>query len=43
MVVNGTADDIVYAPLVSGISANYLKSSIWNAGLDPENLLQTIP
>jgi len=38
MLVRSTASDIVYTPHFSGIPANYLKPSIVNAGLDPENL-----
>jgi len=43
MIVNGTADDIIYTPLFSGVSANYLKPSILAAGLDPANLPDAIP
>jgi nitronate monooxygenase len=38
MIVDASADDIVYTPLFSGVPANYLKPSIVAAGLDPENL-----
>ena len=38
MLVASTANDIVYTPHFSGISANYLKPSIMAAGLDPDNL-----
>ena len=37
-VVDGRADDIVYSSLFTGVKGNYLKSSIKNAGLDPDNL-----
>jgi nitronate monooxygenase len=37
-IVDGTADDIVYSNLFSGIHGNYLKASIVAAGLDPANL-----
>lgn len=37
-VVDGRAADIVYTNLFTGVHGNYLKSSIVNAGLDPENL-----
>jgi nitronate monooxygenase len=43
MIVEGSADDIVYTPLFSGVSANYLKPSIRAVGLDPANLPTTIP
>ncbi len=33
-----TAADIVYTNLFTGVHGNYLKQSIINAGLDPENL-----
>lgn len=38
MVVDSTASDIVYTSLFSGVHGSYLKGSIGNAGLDPENL-----
>ena len=38
MLIESAADDIVYSNLVTGISGNYLKPSIKNAGLDPNNL-----
>ena len=37
-IVEGCAGDIVYTNLFTGIHGNYLKSSIVNAGLDPDNL-----
>ena len=37
-VVAGTASDIVYTNLFTGVHGNYLRSSIVAAGLDPENL-----
>ncbi len=37
-IVDGTAEDIVYSNLFSGIHGNYLKTSIVAAGLDPANL-----
>ena len=40
-VVNAGADDIVYTPAFSGTPANYLRSSIVAAGLDPDNLPAT--
>jgi nitronate monooxygenase len=38
MIVDGSADDIVYSNLFTGVHGNYLKPSIRRAGLDPENL-----
>jgi nitronate monooxygenase len=37
-IVAGGADDIVYTDLFTGVHGNYLRSSIENAGLDPNNL-----
>lgn len=38
MIVDGSADDILYTPYFSGVPGNYLKPSIRAAGLDPDNL-----
>ena len=38
MLENSAADDIVYSSLFTGVHGNYLKPSIANAGLDPDNL-----
>lgn len=38
MIVDGSADDIVYSNLFTGVHGNYLKHSIAAAGLDPNNL-----
>ncbi|MGB0711598.1 MAG: NAD(P)H-dependent flavin oxidoreductase [Gammaproteobacteria bacterium] len=38
MLIDSAADDIVYSNLFTGVSGNYLKPSIKNAGLDPDNL-----
>ena len=38
MLVDSTANDIVYSSLFTGVHGNYLKPSIARAGLDPENL-----
>ncbi|MCX8254046.1 Nitronate monooxygenase [Beijerinckiaceae bacterium RH AL1] len=38
MIVDSRADDIVYTNLFTGVLGNYLKPSIVNAGLDPDNL-----
>jgi nitronate monooxygenase len=37
-IVESTAADIVYTNLFTGVHGNYLKKSIVNAGLDPDNL-----
>lgn len=37
-IVEGSADDIVYSNLFTGVHGNYLRPSIVAAGLDPENL-----
>ncbi len=42
-IVDGTADDIVYTNLFTGVHGNYLKPSIINAGLDPNNLPESDP
>jgi nitronate monooxygenase len=38
MIVDSHAEDIVYTPFFSGVHGSYLKASIRNAGLDPDNL-----
>jgi nitronate monooxygenase len=38
MIVNSRSADIVYTSLFTGISGSYLRGSIENAGLDPDNL-----
>lgn len=38
MLVETTANDIVYSSLFTGVHGNYLKPSISAAGLDPDNL-----
>ncbi|MGH9884406.1 MAG: NAD(P)H-dependent flavin oxidoreductase [bacterium] len=42
-IVDATAADIVYTNLFTGVLGNYLKASILNAGLDPENLPTSDP
>ncbi len=37
-IVEGRAADIVYSDLFTGVKGNYLRQSIENAGLDPDNL-----
>lgn len=38
MLVAGTAEDIVYTNLFSGVHGNYLKDSVRRIGFDPDNL-----
>jgi nitronate monooxygenase len=38
MLEESAADDIVYSSLFTGVHGNYLKPSISNAGMDPNNL-----
>lgn len=38
MIVESSGEDIVYSSLFTGVSGNYLKKSIENAGMDPDNL-----
>ena len=40
-VIDASAEEIVYTPAFSGTPANYLRSSIVAAGLDPDNLPAT--
>ncbi|MBV5259899.1 nitronate monooxygenase [Synechococcus moorigangaii CMS01] len=42
-IVEGRADDIVYTNLFTGVHGNYLKKSIADAGLDPDNLPESDP
>jgi nitronate monooxygenase len=43
MIVDSSAGDIVYSNLFTGVLGNYLKPSIINAGLDPDNLAVSDP
>lgn len=38
MLIDSTADDIIYSSLFTGVHGNYLKPSVAAAGLDPNNL-----
>lgn len=38
MVVSSKAEDIVYSSLFTGVHGSYLKGSVVNVGLDPDNL-----
>lgn len=40
MIVESGADDIVYSSLFTGVWGNYLKGSVRNAGMDPDDLPQ---
>jgi nitronate monooxygenase len=40
MIVDSTAEDIVYTPFFSGVHGSYLRASIRNAGLDPDQLAE---
>ncbi|WP_095011115.1 NAD(P)H-dependent flavin oxidoreductase [Tsuneonella mangrovi] len=42
-IVESRAADIVYSNLFTGVHGNYLRSSIVNAGLDPDNLPESDP
>jgi nitronate monooxygenase len=43
MIVDSKADDIVYSNLFTGVHGNYLKPSIRNAGMDPDDLPESDP
>ena len=43
MIVDSNSDDIVYSNFYTGVHGNYLKGSIRNAGMDPENLPDSDP
>ena len=43
MITESNSDDIVYSNFYTGILGNYLKGSIRNAGMDPDNLPQSDP
>ena len=43
MIVNSSADDVVYSNLFTGVHGNYLKPSIAAAGMDPDNLAESDP
>jgi nitronate monooxygenase len=42
-IIEGGAADIIYTDLFTGVQGNYLRSSILNAGLDPDNLTGVDP
>ncbi|HEY9218284.1 MAG TPA: nitronate monooxygenase family protein [Phenylobacterium sp.] len=43
MIVESSGDDIVYTNLFTGVHGNYLRPSIEQAGLDPDNLPEADP
>ena len=43
MIVDSDSDDIVYSNFYTGVNGNYLKGSIRNAGMDPDNMPQSDP
>lgn len=43
MIVESGAEDIVYSSLFTGVHGNYLKPSVANAGMDPDNLEHSDP
>jgi nitronate monooxygenase len=43
MITESNSDDIVYSNFYTGIHGNYLKGSIRNAGMDPDNLPESDP
>ena len=43
MITQSDSDDIVYSNFYTGIHGNYLKGSIRNAGMDPDNLPMSDP
>ncbi|MEM9781163.1 MAG: nitronate monooxygenase family protein [Pseudomonadota bacterium] len=43
MIVDSASDDIVYSSLFTGVHGNYLKGSVRNAGMDPDNLPESDP
>lgn len=40
MIVQSGAEDIIYSSLFTGVWGNYLRGSVENAGMDPDNLPQ---
>ena len=43
MITESNSDDIVYSNFYTGVHGNYLKGSIQNAGMDPDNLPSSDP
>ncbi len=42
-IVEGSAEDIIYSSLFTGVHGNYLRASVVAAGLDPDNLPEGSP
>jgi nitronate monooxygenase len=42
-IVDGSASDIITSSLFTGVSGNYLRKSVENAGMDPDNLPEATP
>ena len=38
MIINSSANDILYTPKISGVKANFIRQSIIDAGIDPTDL-----
>jgi nitronate monooxygenase len=38
MILNSTANDILYTPKISGVNANFIRQSLVDAGMDPTDL-----
>ncbi len=43
MITDSTAEDIVYTPYFTGVHGNYLRGSVVNQGLDPDDLPEKAP
>lgn len=43
MILNSTAKDIVYTDAISGVKGSFMRGSLENAGLDPDNLPEKKP
>ena len=43
MIVDSSANDILYSSLFTGVHGNYLRPSVERAGLDPDNLPESDP
>lgn len=43
LLIEGTAEDIVYSNLFTGVHGNYLKQTVVEAGYDPNNLPESDP
>src|SRR5690606_33329071 len=43
LLIEGTAEDVLYSNLSTGVHGNYLKQSVLEAGYDPNNLPESDP